>query len=379
MSAGPRDLGAPRALIVTNMWPADDDPAFGIFVREQVEALRRRLVEFEMASETGADRIDDSRTHDSRTHVRGIDVCVIDGRKSRLAYLGAIFRLRKILRQPGRPYALIHAHHVLSALAAILAGARRAGGGLGHARPSRPRRSLIVTHHGIEVLEGWQAPLCLWVSRHADKTIVTSPALAERFALKGQAPVDIIPCGIDQRRFRPGDRASARASLDLPPDEMLVAWAGTDRPEKRLWLARAAVERTPGARLVVVSGRPYSEVPTWLQAADVLVLTSTAEGSPLVVREALACGIPVVSTDVGDVRELLAGIEGCAVIGGLAADPADTIISRLAAALSEALAFSASGSLVDAETALAQYDGEFIATRVFSIWRDELGDSGVAT
>jgi glycosyltransferase involved in cell wall biosynthesis len=65
--------------------------------------------------------------------------------------------------------------------------------------------------------------------------------------------------------------------------------------------------------LHVLDGVPHEEVPTWLNAADVVLLTSLREGSPMVVKEALACNVAVVSVDVGDVRERLAGIEGCFV------------------------------------------------------------------
>ncbi len=479
MSPSPRVTVESRALIVTNMWPTEDDPAFGVFVRDQVEALRARIVDAALSGQAGVGATDvpatdvpatdipatDARAIDARltnsrsTGIRAIDVCIIDGRRNRLAYAFGVLRLRRMLARSDRRYVLVHAHHALAGFAAILAGARR------------PDRPLLVTHHGIEVLEGWQAPLCRWVSARADRTLVTSPALAERLGgssagadtvepaasidqvgsaepfdgapRAGLAAIDIVPCGIDRGRFRPGDRAAARAQLGLPSHGALVAWAGTDRPEKRLWLARAAIERIgfasgavdagrtdsagrigtggrsggdgnasdrdPHTRLLVISGRPHAEVPTWLQAADVLVLTSTAEGSPLVVREALACGLPVVSTDVGDVRSLLEGLPGCAVVGfsestlsatsaastrreskastptpslpgsaapaaasndesTLASNDDSTLASNLARALEQALVFSATGAKVDAGAALAVYDSDAIADRVWSIW-----------
>jgi len=61
----------------------------------------------------------------------------------------------------------------------------------------------------------------------------------------------------------------------------------------------------------MLSGVSYSEVPLWINASHVLLLTSLHEGSPMVVKEALACGVPVVSVDVGDVAERISGVEGC--------------------------------------------------------------------
>lgn len=114
----------------------------------------------------------------------------------------------------------------------------------------------------------------------------------------------------------------------------------------------------PRARLHVVSGRPHPEVAEHLRAADALLVTSTREGGPLVVKEALACGRPVVSTDVGDVRAVLAGVPGCAVAAG---DPA-----ALAIALRRALDHGP----IDAEgqRAAAPYAADIIAARVVAVY-----------
>jgi glycosyltransferase involved in cell wall biosynthesis len=80
-------------------------------------------------------------------------------------------------------------------------------------------------------------------------------------------------------------------------------------------LARSAVALLDAkhrhVKFHVLSGTPNSEVPFWLNAADVLLLTSKHEGSPTIVKEALACRLPVVSVDVGDVAERIEGIDGC--------------------------------------------------------------------
>jgi teichuronic acid biosynthesis glycosyltransferase TuaC len=86
-------------------------------------------------------------------------------------------------------------------------------------------------------------------------------------------------------------------------------------PRKRFDLAQAAVEVIKQwgipAELHQLRGVLHDQVPIWLNASDVVLLTSLHEGSPNVVKEALACNRPVVSVDVGDVRERIEGIEGC--------------------------------------------------------------------
>jgi glycosyltransferase involved in cell wall biosynthesis len=126
----------------------------------------------------------------------------------------------------------------------------------------------------------------------------------------------VIPSGVDVARFRPQPRALARQRRGLPVDGVrIVAVAnGGVRAGKRLELARAACNALPGATLEVLERLPFDEMPLAYAAADALVLTSAREGSPNCVKEALACALPVVSVDVGDVREVVTGLTNCSVV-----------------------------------------------------------------
>jgi glycosyltransferase involved in cell wall biosynthesis len=130
----------------------------------------------------------------------------------------------------------------------------------------------------------------------------------------------VIPSGVDVRHFAPMPRALARARRGLPPSGVrIVAVAnGGARAGKRLDLARAAVALLPNATFELFERIPFSAMPSAYASADALVLTSAREGSPNCVKEALACAIPVVSVDVGDVREVVAGLTNCAVVAATA-------------------------------------------------------------
>ncbi len=111
-------------------------------------------------------------------------------------------------------------------------------------------------------------------------------------------------------------QSEARAKLGLPADLPIVLFGGRpEMPVKRFALAQRAVAllARQDVKLLTASNVPHSEMPLYLNAADVLLLTSRHEGSPTIVKEALACNLPVVSTDVGDVRERIASIDGCSV------------------------------------------------------------------
>ncbi|HZP25842.1 MAG TPA: glycosyltransferase [Dehalococcoidia bacterium] len=258
-----------KVLVVTNMYPTKEQPHFGIFVQEQVKSLRKLGVE--------------------------IDLLFMDGRASRWNYLKGYPRLWwRLLR---KRYDLIHAHYIFAGLVAR--------GQIG--------TPVVLTHHGPEVFMTWESKLCRWFTRFFHKVIVVSQEMKTRL---GVPRAHVIPCGIDMEMFRPLPRFECRRELGLPENKRLVLWAGEPhRPVKRFDLVQEAFERlkqrVPDAELVVLAAKPYTEVPLYMNACDALVLTSLAEGSPMVIKEAMACNLPIVSTPTGDVEEVIGGTAGC--------------------------------------------------------------------
>jgi teichuronic acid biosynthesis glycosyltransferase TuaC len=169
----------------------------------------------------------------------------------------------------------------------------------------------------------------------------------------------VIGSGVDTRRFRPHDRADARRLRGLPVDGarvIVVANRAADRPGKRISLARAAVARLRDVTLEVVDQLPFDEMPLAYASADALLLTSAREGSPNCVKEALACGVPVVSVDVGDVREVLAGLRNCPIV---AARP-EALAAALAGVISDGGGCPEGPERMAARCSLEAMAGEFV-------------------
>ena len=259
-----------RVLVVTNISPDPASPSRGVFVRDQVAALRRAGVEVELFS-----------------FPRG-----------RWNYPPAVPRIRRLLRR--ERFDLVHAHYGLAGWCASLAGAR----------------PLIVTFHGTDVRHPTVGRLSRRLSCRVELVAGASRALfapeAERPGLpKRPGASAVLPCGADLERFRPAPRAEARRRLGLDPEgRYLLFPAATFRPEKRYDRARE-VARLAGAELLTGGAIEAERMPDWVNAASAVLVPSENEGFGMVAVEALACDVPVLSTPVGVAPALLGGIEGC--------------------------------------------------------------------
>jgi glycosyltransferase involved in cell wall biosynthesis len=173
--------------------------------------------------------------------------------------------------------------------------------------------------------------------------VANSPAIAEtcisRYGLSASR-VRVLPNGVDLTRFAPGDRAAARARCRLPPDRPIVAFVGQLVPRKGPERVLEAIRRRPdigvvflgegpaalgGAQVLHRGPVPHDEMPHWLRAADLFALPTLAEGCCNAILEALASGLPVVSSD----RAFNHGILDASV--GVLVEPSD--VAALGAAI----------------------------------------------
>jgi glycosyltransferase involved in cell wall biosynthesis len=154
----------------------------------------------------------------------------------------------------------------------------------------------------------------------ADGLVCVSREIRDKVLASRRRRCIVVPTGVDLRTFVPMERSQARKQLGYGADERIVLFnAGRNPAVKDPELAAAAVgvaEVLLGEiKFLVLDGSASPDkIPLYMNAADCLLVTSRTEGSPTVVQEAMACNLPVVSVDVGDVRERLAGVAECAVV-----------------------------------------------------------------
>ena len=154
-----------------------------------------------------------------------------------------------------------------------------------------------------------------------DKIITVSKKMATEVRHhQSRLKPDVIPSGIDFKKFYPMDRMQCRAKLGKADDKrpwVLFSSVLDDNALKRKSLALAAVEvakkTIPDMAVTYLTNIPHEMVSVHINAADVVLLTSTHEGWPNIVKEGLACDVPFVSTDVSDLGEIALASHNCYV------------------------------------------------------------------
>ncbi|MGZ6341014.1 MAG: glycosyltransferase family 4 protein [Candidatus Limnocylindrales bacterium] len=295
---------ATRLMLVTSLYPTPDRPEVGAFVARRVAALRARGV-----------RVDVVASPDYR---RG-------------ALLRHIALLVAALTARG-PFDGVEGHVLFPAgLVALLAARFR-------------RVPLVVYAHGADAAvrarrSAFHHALACLVARGSAAVVTNSADTAAHVRALG-VEARVIPPGVDLTRFHPispQERGSLRASNGLDPDARLAVYLGSLSRRKGADVFAAAVLAAAGWQGVLVGRGELAtelvtrypavrqvgpvapdEVPAWLQAADVVVVPSRREPLGLAAVEALACGVPVVASAVGGLREII-----CDAEAGLLVPPGD--------------------------------------------------------
>ncbi len=237
-----------------------------------------------------------------------VDIVEVTG-LPKLKYLQAIPRLRRLARTAD----IIHGHYAFCGWLAKLRrrtpvvvsfmGDDLLGSPDDHGRIGRSSRLIIRTSR--------------WLARRVDAVIVKSQQMADVVA-----PIRayVVPNGVDMDAFQPCDRATARRELGWPVNQRFVLFPGNPaNPRKGFPLAAAAIaeanrrQSAEPIELVPLRQVPPEQVPLYMNACDAMVMASFIEGSPNVIKEAMACNLPIVSVPVGDTEAMLSGVEGCRI------------------------------------------------------------------
>jgi glycosyltransferase involved in cell wall biosynthesis len=287
------------------MYPTEARPYFGIFVREFVDSLRGL----------------------------GVDVTVFftDASGGRAAYLSDVPRLRGVLAHDHHD--VIHAQHTYSMYQLRLA------------RMTDRRRTPIVftIHEGESLMPSglrdgdadflkrlvyFKKPK-LWALNMARHVVSVNEHIPR--ALSYRRPYSVIAAGVDLELFKPGDRDECRRRIGLSTDKPVLFFPAEPSIKiKGFDLVQESLTHLPFEVTMLTGGRiPHEEMPYYMNAADLVIQKSSFEASPMVVKEAMAVGVPMVSTDVGDIRTIFGETPGYYLCGDKPADVAAKIKQAL--------------------------------------------------
>ena len=287
---------------------SDKGGKFVPFIEEQIVALQQAGVEIIRYGVTG----------------KGI-----------VGYLRELSALQRFIRsqQPD----IIHAHYGLCGLLANL----------------QRRVPVVTTYHGSDInkpnirrfskIAIHLSAFNIFVSRR-NVNIALSPNSLIASRLKKRSA--LLPCGINlpEPWAELQNKSVGQLTLNqwvqgvLSKDAKNILFAGAfDNKVKDPELAKIAMSELERegikVNLIELKGYNRDQVNALMYNSDALLMTSKTEGSPQVIKEALACGCPIVSVDVGDVAERTSGVEGCHVVPSR--EPKD-----IASAILQAFAFN---------------------------------------
>ena len=272
-----------RVLMVTGIYPTEKLPHKGTFVKSQVDSLV----------------------------AEGVEVEIIHPKPGPLLFRYASAIVRVFLKTLRGHFDIVHGHYGQWCLFARL----------------QWTTPVVASFLGDDVLgtplnngkyskvNALIERLSRWLCRHVDAVIVKSEQMKR---VAGKDTIFVIPNGVDFELFHPIPRAEVRHALGWDQEGYYVLF-GNDPAilRKGFKMAQAAIAclhaRGIQAKLVVANGLPQTRVVQYINACNALLLPSLAEGSPNIVKEAMACNVPVVATDVGDVSEVIGRTEGCSV------------------------------------------------------------------
>ena len=236
---------------------------------------------------------------------------------------------------------LIHAHYGLSGLFANL----------------QRQVPVVTTYHGSDINDKKSmafSKISVLLSKH---NVFVSSKLARK--AKASRKCSIIPCGVTMDDYPYVDKVEARKLMGIDACDRIVLFSSAfANVVKNAPLAKAAVEQLDGVKMIELKGYNRGQVNLLLHAADVALMTSFTEGSPQFIKEAMAAGCPIVSVDVGDVKDVVGDTEGCFIAER---DPKD-----IAVKIESAIEF---GKRTNGRSKIENYSNEVVANKIVDIYK----------
>lgn len=189
---------------------------------------------------------------------------------------------------------IIHAHYGLSGLLANL----------------QRKVPVVTTYHGSDINDKRIFRISKLTIRLSEHNIFVSQKNVDKAKLKKK--FSLISCGVDTSVFYPQNQEACRREMKLSKGKKYILFAGAfDNQVKNASLALNVVSTLKNTELIELKDYTRENVACLMNAVNACLMTSHSEGSPQFIKEAMACNCPVVSVDVGDVKELLEGVKHC--------------------------------------------------------------------
>lgn len=262
--------------------------------------------------------------------------------KGFLGYMFNYFKLKKVIKTFSPQ--IIHAHYGLSGLLANL----------------QRKIPVVTTFHGSDINNKKVLPFSKLAIVLSAYNIFVSQKTID--IAKPKKSFILLPCGVNLDTFYHIEKEEARRILQIESNAHVVLFAGAfENAVKNPDLAKAAIQLLTDVDLKELKGYTRKEVNLLMNAVDLALMTSFTEGSPQFVKEALACGCPVVSVEVGDVKDVIAGVENCYIAER---NPQD-IANKIELVLQQ-------NKRINGKEIVARFDNKTIADKLISLYTQVL-------
>lgn len=305
------------------MFPDKESPYYGIFIKEQIEALKKYYsIDYE--------------------------IYYIDGRKNKLNYIKSIAEIHSMLSK--NQYDLIHIHYGLAGLFLL--------------KKMKYKIPVVITLHGGDIQKSQKKHIQIFLTKEILKRsdiAITLNNKMNKEVQKNRIKTEIIPCSINTEFFIP----PINRIKNVPPK--IIFPSSKERIEKNYKLFDEVLtlyqqKYSTDLQSVELKNMNRQEVATLFKSADAMLMTSYSEGSPQVVKEAMACDLPVISTNVGDVSFLLNSVKDSLVIDSFR-------VGSLAEALFQSLNGHINGISGREKLIKMGLDDKTVANRIFNLYQ----------